>query len=751
MIRRRPYTSFGSLLHWYVVSELFFPSLVVLAGLTALLLTKDLLKLSDLIINRGFDAGEVVHIALYKIIPLATRTLPFAVLIGSLIGLGRLRADLEILALEASGVASERLVRPAFTFAAFMTAAGLVLSLLFTPWALQSLEIAMQGMMQKNPGLTLQPGTVHQAGEVRIVAREVSARGTELRGVFLWLPDEERAFLDGQTIFAESGVLKPQAGGDTQLVLSNGVTLQAAREKGGETRFATFTMPLKKKTAAAEVKTIPPDQLPLSRLIARATLPIQSPQSIAELHRRFSYPVACLVFGLLAVPLALLGSRFSHAAGAVVGLLVTVVYYGLLQLGAGLSQAGLLGIESGVWLPNITVCVLSGVLLRWGRWQLAGQNSPHLLQRWWSPQAQVSPSPVLSYVGRSLLQRYVARRYAYMFLLSFGLLLVGYLIIDVLERYQKFAQYQAEAAIVVQFYAARLPLLVSRVLPMALLLATALTVSELSAHKELIGMRACGVSVARALTPILLVAITLTPVYFALNEYIVPSSTARANKIRHVKIKKRGSQAQALMIWYRAGTHIYHATQLEHVQGEAQELSIYELGPNGLPLSRTDALAARRVDKGVWELVDAVRIEISEHGLRQTLADRFVQLGAAPHTNIQTKELGVSGLAHEIQVAEVSGYNTTSYRVDLHVKMAAPLACLLLPAVALFFAIGGPPFPGAALTILVSIVLGVSYILLTGVGASLGYGGFLSPYAAGWGPPGLLALFVSAEALGKQW
>jgi lipopolysaccharide export system permease protein len=245
-----------------------------------------------------------------------------------------------------------------------------------------------------------------------------------------------------------------------------------------------------------------------------------------------------------------------------------------------------------------------------------------------------------------------------MFLLSFGLLLVGYLIIDVLERFQTFAHYQAETAMVLQFYAARLPLLVSRVVPMALLLATALTVSELSAHKELIGMRACGVSVARALTPILLIAAILTPVYFAFNEYIVPHSTALANKIQHVKIKKRGGQdtPQPLMIWYRAGTHIYHATQIEHIRGEEQELSIYELGPNGLPLSRTDALAARHVGNGVWELVDAVRIEISEHGLRQTPAERFVQLGEAPNTNIQTKELGVSRLAHEIQNAEVSGY-----------------------------------------------------------------------------------------------
>ena len=74
-------------------------------------------------------------------------------------------------------------------------------------------------------------------------------------------------------------------------------------------------------------------------------------------------------------------------------------------------------------------------------------------------------------------------------------------------------------------------------------------------------------------------------------------------------------------------------------------------------------------------------------------------------------------------------------------KLAAPFACLLLPAVALFFAISGPPFPGPALTVLTSSVLGVGYILLTSVCASLGYGGFLPPSLAGWAPPaGLAAL-----------
>jgi len=283
---------------------------------------------------------------------------------------------------------------------------------------------------------------------------------------------------------------------------------------------------------------------------------------------------------------------------------------------------------------------------------------------------------------------------------------------------------------------------------MSLLLATTLTVSVLSAHRELVGMRACGVSVVRALTPILVIAGIIAPGYFLLNEVVVPRTNALADWLKDTEIKNRTPQASPLrmLIWYRAGTKVYQTTQLDPQLGEAQEISIYDLGTNGLPVSRTDARAAKHVGNGVWELVDPVRTEISEQGLHETPAAPRAQLGEAPSETLDTMHLGVWQLVREIHDTEVNGYDATTYRVDFHVKLAAPFTCLLLPAVALFFAIGGPPFPGPALTILTSSVLGVGHILLTGVCASLGYGGFLPPSLAGWAPSAGLAALVGVFA-----
>ena len=94
----------------------------------------------------------------------------------------------------------------------------------------------------------------------------------------------------------------------------------------------------------------------------------------------------------------------------------------------------------------------------------------------------------------------------------------------------------------------------------------------------------------------------------------------------------------------------------------------------------------------------------------------------------------VAELAREADEIEAAGYDASILRTDYHVKLAEALACIVLPAVVMFYAVGGPPFPGPAQTLLVSGIVGVSYILLTGVAASLGHGKAIPPAVGGWSP-----------------
>lgn len=728
----------GATLRWYIVRELLRPTVIALVGLSALVLTKDMLGFSDLVINRGFGFSAVATIAFYELLPLVSQTFPFAVLVGALVGLGRLKSDFEILAIEAAGVSSRWLVDPVCTHTTALMVIGLFLSLFTAPWATRSLTATLQRMTTENPGLSLRSGTVYDFSKVRMVAREVSARGDQLRGVLLWIAEP------GQVIFAERGELTPLNAQTTQLALYDGLMLPAPPQRNAETRFGTYYHTLQENPTAPRKDSALLTGASIGEVWTSMTT-VNDPRSALrariEWHRRLAYPTAIIPFGVLAVALVIVSRRFSRAAGGVSGLLVTVVYYGLTQLGEGLISAGTVPVWCGVWAPNILV-VLFALLLLWtrGRWILLSHkaSSDNTMG---VEHGQTRP---LASIGRYVLQRYVARQYLPFLLLSLGLLFVGYLLVDVLERLQWFARHQASAFDILRFYGARSPLLLSRVLPMALLLATALTVSLFSVNREITAMRACGVAVARALAPILFMTALFIPGSLWLNEEIVPQTNAYADQLKDEEIKNKGPEAnlKRQMIWYQDNTHLYQATQLNPKLGEAQGLSIYELGENGLPVSRTDARAARHIGNGVWELTDPVRIGISDQGLQTLPAANRVQLGAAPSTTLDTMHLNTRQLVKAIHEAEASGYSATAYRVDFHTKLAAPLACFLLPAVALFFAIAGPPFPGPAVTILVSSSLGVGYILLTGVGTSLGYGAILPPLLAGWGPALLLAVLA---------
>jgi lipopolysaccharide export system permease protein len=427
----------------------------------------------------------------------------------------------------------------------------------------------------------------------------------------------------------------------------------------------------------------------------------------------------------------------------VLGILATVLYYGLLQLGDGLIERGTLGVKAGVWLPNLVlggVAVLLAIRLRslltYGRAPASRRSVVSRFSR---------RSPAAGFrVHRFVLIRYVLGRFASAALLSFSTLLVAYLLVDVCVRLAFFAEYSASGEAVLRYYGARLPLLASRVFPMSLLVAVALTVGLFSAQNELLGMRACGISGQRGMLPVLVACLLMAPIYFALDNKVVPQATAFWHYVKNVEIRGRSEKSaeQRTPAWYRIGNRLYEIELFDPDHGSAQGITYYDLGDDGLPRGRVDARAGRYIGNGVWRLDEPVRVDVAGQALRRAAGEPFAELGTDLPAEVDTRELSVGEVRREIRAVETSGYDATPYRVDFYAKLAAPLACIVLPALAFFFALGGPPYPNPALTLLFSFGIAFGYVLGAGVGQSLGYGGALPPVLAGTGPTLLLLLLA---------
>ena len=152
------------------------------------------------------------------------------------------------------------------------------------------------------------------------------------------------------------------------------------------------------------------------------------------------------------------------------------------------------------------------------------------------------------------------------------------------------------------------------------------------------------------------------------------------------------------------------------------------------PRSREDG-PARPVGKGVCTAAG------SESRSRGTRAQRRAA-GFAESRDLREVDHASRSPGSHGDREGTRGYDATPPR-HYHSKLAEQFASWV-PAVVLLFAVAGPPFPGPAQTLLVSGLVGVVYILFSGVAASLGYGGAGRPAIGGWGP---VLLFGSVAAL----
>jgi lipopolysaccharide export system permease protein len=84
---------------------------------------------------------------------------------------------------------------------------------------------------------------------------------------------------------------------------------------------------------------------------------------LVELHKRFSIPFACLIFGLIGTPLGIQSRRAGKSGGYAISVVLLLIYYIFITAGENLGDTGRLPVLLAVWTPNL---LLGGV----GLWLL---------------------------------------------------------------------------------------------------------------------------------------------------------------------------------------------------------------------------------------------------------------------------------------------------------------------------------------------------------------------------------------------
>ena len=100
----------------YVVREVIPPFLLALLVFTFVLIIPFIIDIAEQMIAKNVPAGTILRLMATLLPQALALTIPMALLIGLLVGLGRLSADREVVVMMACGISPYRLLQPVLVF-----------------------------------------------------------------------------------------------------------------------------------------------------------------------------------------------------------------------------------------------------------------------------------------------------------------------------------------------------------------------------------------------------------------------------------------------------------------------------------------------------------------------------------------------------------------------------------------------------------------------------------------------------------
>ena len=394
----------------YVIREIVPPFLIALLVFTFILIIPFIIDLAEQMIAKGVPWATLLQLMATLVPGVAALTIPMALLIGILVAMGRLSADREVVVLMACGVSPYRLLQPILFIGVICWGLSSWVLLKAMPDANQSFrEISQTIVMDRAEGEVRPRVFFEDFPSLVLYVNEVPAGGSGWTGV---LAADSRNPAQPIIYLAKRGRMVIDRDARTiQMVLEDGTrhSTKIADPSAYEVaRFESTVMSLDPETVFPRSGPARGDrELSLEELNAKAeemrAQGLSPHNQVMEIHKKFSIPVACFVFGLIGLALGATSRKDGKLAAFVLGIGVIFTYYVVMYGGEALAKGHWLPAWLAMWLPNFLLGS-AGIVLLASRTRSAGSPIRISLPGWFSRRGQATaaadPSPSADTAGR---------------------------------------------------------------------------------------------------------------------------------------------------------------------------------------------------------------------------------------------------------------------------------------------------------------------------------------------------------------
>jgi LPS export ABC transporter permease LptF/LPS export ABC transporter permease LptG len=750
----------------YIVREVFRHALLGLAVFTFLFFVPQLVRLMELLVRHAGSGSQIFELFLCILPGVLVFTLPIATLIGVLLGLGRMSADSEIIALTALGIGRRRILLPVGLFALTGALLTLAMTIWLSPLALRTLRSIEAELVSSQISFQVQPRVFDERFPNQVLyVNDVTASGTQWRGIFLAETGGEGG--SRLTLAESAGVFAEPKQGKLELHLKGGTTHEFARGDADHysvTAFGQSDWPIEVNgLSPAQPRQLSNPERSVRQLLSENGKGWR--EARVELHRRFAFPAACLVFALVAVPLGAQPRRGGRAAGSLLAVLLIASYYLLLGMGAGLARQGTLLPGEGIWIANGVLAVLGLVLLpkmeqfrgesRWLRsfgyikiWirlqrrRKAQARARVAASRVTNGDRQEIAAPSGGSFPR-LMDLYILRRFFYYFALLMAIFVFLYETFTLFDLYDDISRHGVTFLTVVDYFRYLTPFLLYSFFPLGALVAVLVTLGVMSKNNEIVAIKAGGTSLHRLAVPLFLAGLTLAAAMIVLDYTYLPYANQRQDAL-HNQIKGRPTQTYTRPQRWILGEDykIYNYDVFDPDQNLFGGLSVLEIDPANFEMRRRIFATRARWSESqhVWVLEGGWMRDFSDGSI--THYEHFT--AAAPpelteppsyfnRKKLEAFQMSLPELGKYIDGLHRAGFDVSNLTVQWHKKIAYPLMApvSMLLAIPFAFLVGTR---GALGGVAVGVGIGIAYWAMAALLEAMGGVGQLPPSLSGWSP-----------------
>ena len=353
-----------SLIDRYLLRLALWPMVGAMGVTLVALLLERILRLLDMLAASNDRFGFVAQLAVNLVPHYVGLTLPAAFFLALMVVVNRMNQASEIDALLAAGVSLTRLAAPYLCLAAALTAVSLLVFGFLQPYSRYAYRAVLHSAQNAGwNGLVPAETILIPSKDLTMTTDEADAAGQRLSHVFIRrLTDQGREEI---TTAAMAEIRRSPDGKTVSLVMQSGQQLRFNEQGRPEVlSFNDFTMQLPVSGPAKLLRSRGGDEreLTLFELAKQAETGhsmISQSALKGELYGRLAKAFVLPLLTLLGVPLGLSAKRSGRAPGMLVGGILLLVFFHMVQLGQGLAATGRMAPEIAVGGPFLGMAVIA--------------------------------------------------------------------------------------------------------------------------------------------------------------------------------------------------------------------------------------------------------------------------------------------------------------------------------------------------------------------------------------------------------